>query len=74
MEELHLNHLELLELRELLNKEVAELHHLKTNNWQPEKVDYDEVKPKMLKEIASKLNISLSEAEKVWEFIRYGIY
>ena len=71
---MQLSHLEIVELRELLEKEVADLHHLKTNNWQPEKVDYDEVKPKIIKEIASKLDGSLLEAEKVWEFIRYGTY
>lgn len=75
---------ELVEFRLNLNKEVAELPHLKDNNWHPEKVDYDAVKPKTLNEIAYKIwektdrskdyQSFLPEAEEVWQMIRYGFY
>jgi len=80
MEGLILSHLELMELRYMLNKEIAELPHLKEHNWQPEKVDYDAVKPKILEEIKKILEKTdeskycLSNIEKIWNFIRYGAY
>lgn len=78
------SNLELVEFRLKLNKEVTELPHLKNNNWQPEKADYDLVKPQFIKDLANKIweknekaqapQDYLFEAEQIWEYVRYGIY
>ncbi len=84
MEEVIFSNLDLVELRRQLDVEIADLPHLKANNWQPEKVDYDAVKPKTLDKIAYKIweksdkskdvQSFLEDAEGVWQMIRYGLY